>query len=66
MNGAYRVQTTELRRLHGVLAAILEDTGLMGELSFIERENIQSTCDILQRLLPIIEVREIEDTLNES
>ena len=62
MSGAHGVQTSELRRLKGVLAAIPEDTGLMGEPSYIESENIQSICDVWQRLLPIVEVREIENS----
>ena len=61
-----RIHGSELRQLDGFLAALLEDSDLMAELSLIEKEYIQGTSMALRHLFPIVEVRDMEDTLSES
>ena len=61
-----RIHGSELRQLDGLLAALLEDSDLMAELSLIEKEYIQGASMALRHLFPIVEVRDMEDTLNES
>jgi hypothetical protein len=61
-----RVHGAELRGLGRLLAAILIDPDLTGELSYIERESLEGACAVVRRLLPIVEVRDLNDALNES
>jgi hypothetical protein len=56
----------QLRQLDNLLAALLEDSDLMAELSLIEREHIQGASAALRPLFRIVETREVEDTMNES
>jgi hypothetical protein len=61
-----RIHGSELRQLDGFLAAILDDPDLMAELSLIEKDYIQGASEALRRLFPIVDVRDMEDALNES
>lgn len=62
----FRIRGFELRQLGSLLAAILKDPELMAELSLMEKEHIQGAYAALQPLVPIVEARDMEDTLNES
>ena len=62
----FRIRGAELRRLGSLLAALLEDSELMAELSLMEREHIQGARAALSPLLPIVDARDMEDTANES
>ena len=55
----------ELLPLH-LLAALLEDSDLMAELSLMEREHLQGARAALSPLFPIVDARDMEDTANES
>jgi hypothetical protein len=61
-----KFRLSQLRQLSDLLAALLDDSDLMAELSLIEREHIQGASLALRPLFPIVEMREIEDTVNES
>lgn len=61
-----RIHGPELRQLGGLLSALLQDSDLIGELSLLEREHIQGASVALQSLFPIVDARDLEDTLNES
>ena len=62
----FHIRGTELRRLGGLLAALLEDSDLMAELSLIEKEHIQGAFAALSPLFPIVDARDMEYTANES
>jgi hypothetical protein len=61
-----RIHGSELRQLCSLLATFVEDSDLMSEISFIEKEHIQGASLALRSLIPIVDVRDMEDTLNES
>lgn len=61
-----RIHGPELRQLDSLLSALLQDWDLIGELSLLEREHIQGASVALQSLFPIVDARDMEDTLNES
>ena len=56
----------QLRQLDDLLAALLDDSDLMAELSLIEKEHIQGASLALRPLLPMVEMRDMEDTVNKS
>jgi hypothetical protein len=56
----------ELRRLSTLLAALLEDSDLMAELSLIEKDHIQGAHAALSPLFPVVDARDMEDAANES
>ena len=62
----FRIRGAELRRLGSLLAALLEDSELMAELSLIEKEHLQGASQALRPLFPVVAMREMEDTVNES
>jgi len=62
----FRLHGSELRQLGGLLAALLEDSELMAELSLIEQEGIRRTSVALRRLFPIVDMRDMDDIVNES
>ena len=62
----FRIRGAELRRLGSLLAALLNDSDLMAELSFIEKEHIQGASAALSLLFPIVDARDMEDAANES
>jgi hypothetical protein len=61
-----RIRGPELRQLDHLMTALLADADLMAELSLIEREYLEGTSQMLKQLLRIVELRDVEDTLNES
>jgi hypothetical protein len=61
-----RLRIREFRLLSDLLAALIADSELMAELSLIEQEHIQGASLGLRALLPIVEMREMEDTVDES
>ena len=61
-----RIHGSELRQLCSLLATFVEDSNLMSEISFIEKEHIQGASMVLRRLIPIVDVRDMEDIANES
>ena len=61
-----KFRTDELRQLDQLLAELLEDADLMAELSLIEKEHLQGASQALRPLFPVVAMREMEDTVNES
>lgn len=61
----FRFHGSDLRQLGSLLAAPLEDSDLMAELSLIEKEHIQGASAALRPLVPIVDARDMEDTMNE-
>ena len=53
----FPLHSSELRQLGGLLAALLEDSDMMAELSLIEQEGIQRTSAALRRFFPIVDKR---------
>ena len=62
----FRMHLRELRQLGSLLAALLEDSELMAELSLMEKEHIRGASAALPLLFPIVDARDMEDTVNES
>jgi hypothetical protein len=62
----FRMHRRELRQLGSLLAALLEDSELMAELSLMEKEHIHGASAALPLLFPIVDARDMEDTVNES
>jgi len=62
----FRIRASELRQLSRLLAGLLEDSDLMAEMSPIEKEHIHGASAALQPLVPIVDARDMEDTVNES
>jgi hypothetical protein len=62
----FRMHGAELRRLRTLLAALLEDSDLMAELSLMEKEHIQGASAALSPLFPIVDARDMEETASES
>ena len=62
----FRIRRSELRQLGSLLAALLEDSDLMAELSLIEKEQVQGVSEALRLLIPIVDERDMEDSVNES
>ena len=62
----FRMHGIELRQLGSLLAAPLEDSELMAEMSLIEKEHIQGASAALPPLFPIVDARDMEDTADES
>ena len=62
----FRIRGSELRQLSRLLGALLEDSDLMAEMSLIEKDHIRGASVALQPLVPIVDARDMEDTLNES
>jgi hypothetical protein len=60
------VRGSELRRLASLLAEVLQDSELMAHLSLIEREHLEGAAEALEGLLPVVDERDLEDTLSES
>jgi hypothetical protein len=60
------MRSAELRRLSTLLAALLEDSDLMAELSLMEKDHLQAAYAALSPLFPIVDAREMEDAANES
>ena len=65
MNNSH-IRGIELRLLGSLLAALLNDSDLMAELSLIEKEHIHGASAALSPLFPIVDARDMEDTANES
>ncbi len=63
---AARVHGSDLRDVGGLLAAVLEDSYLMSQLSLIEQEHIQGASMALRSLVRLADARDLEDTVNES
>jgi hypothetical protein len=62
----FRMRRSELRQLGSLLAALLEDSDLMAELSLIEKEHVQGAAEALWPLIPLVDERDMDDTVNES
>jgi hypothetical protein len=61
-----RIHGSDVRHLGALLAAVLEDPDLVSELSVIEKEHLEGAREALHGLLPVVEARDLEDTVNES
>ncbi len=61
-----RIHGPELRQLGGLLSALLKDSDLIGQLSLLEKEHIQGASVAVQSLFPIVDARDLEDTVSES
>jgi hypothetical protein len=62
----FRMHGMELRQLGSLLAALLEDSELMAEMSLMEKEHIRGASEALSSLFPIVEARDMEDATDES
>ncbi len=62
----FRIRRSELRQLGSLLAAVLEDSELMAELSVMDKEHVRGADEALRTLIPLVDERDMEDTVNES
>jgi hypothetical protein len=64
--GKFRIRRSELRQLGSLLAAVLEDSELMAELSVMDKEHVRGADEALRTLIPLVDERDMEDAVNES